>query len=51
MFDTVLEFSKEVSLVSEAKLSGYLQKAGFECPNLIFRSLIYGMWLTLSSAK
>ncbi len=50
-FDTIVEkFGKELSLVSEGKLSDYLQKAGFESPNLIFRSLMYGVWLTRAAS-
>lgn len=46
-FDTIVEkFGKEISLVSELTIADYLQKAGFAVPHLIFRSLMYGVWLT-----
>ncbi|MBD1857574.1 MULTISPECIES: hypothetical protein [Leptolyngbya] len=46
-FQTLTEkFGKELSLVPEEQIFHYLQQAEFETPYLLFRSLMYGVWLT-----
>jgi tRNA (cmo5U34)-methyltransferase len=45
--DTGVEkFGKELALAPESRIDDYLQQAGFAAPTLIFRSLMYGAWLT-----